>query len=184
MPGWLVVGLGNPGRGYDGTFHNAGRDVVTRLASKRGVVFREKDDARVAEITEGWLMLPETYMNLSGEAAAPFARKKGIEPAFVLAVVDDLHIPTGAVRIRPGGSSAGHNGLKSLAATLGTEEFPRLRIGIGPDPGGEFRTRYVLARPRPEALGDYIRGQETAVVALEAILERGVDETMRIFNGG
>jgi peptidyl-tRNA hydrolase, PTH1 family len=184
VPRWLVVGLGNPGRGYEGTYHNAGREVVLRLASKRGVVFREKDDARVSEIDEGWLMLPETYMNLSGEAAAPFAQKKGIEPKHVVAVVDDLHIPAGTIRVRAGGSAAGHNGLRSLEAALGTEEYPRLRIGIGPDPGGAFRTRYVLARPRPEVLGDYIRGQETALVALETILARGVEDAMRIFNAG
>lgn len=171
---WLVVGLGNPGRAYQGTLHNAGREVVERLLSKRGLVARETDGARIAALDEGWAMMPETYMNLSGQAVAPFARRKGIPASRVLVLVDDVYLMTGTVRVRASGSPAGHNGLKSIQEFLGTAEYPRVRIGVGPDPGGERRADYVLSRPVPEFAGAFLTGKEAALVAVETILARGL----------
>jgi PTH1 family peptidyl-tRNA hydrolase len=127
-------------------------------------------------------MIPETFMNLSGRAVAPFARRKGIAVDRILVLVDDLYLMTGKIRIRPSGSSAGHNGLRSIEESLGSNEYPRIRIGIGPDPGGDYRTRYVLSRPRPEVLGDYLKGQETALGAAELVMEKGVATAMNVFN--
>lgn len=180
---WLIVGLGNPGRAYAGTLHNMGRDVAEQLAAKRKVSFVEKDQAMLARIDEGYIMLPNTFMNLSGEAVAPFARQKGLPAAQVLVLVDDLYVVKGRIRVREKGTSAGHNGLKSIEETLGTTEYPRVRIGIGPDPGGEFRTDYVLSRPRPEVMGDLFSGKALGLLATETILEKGIAEAVKIFNG-
>lgn len=185
MPdGYLVVGLGNPGRAYAGTFHNAGREVVERYAEKHGIAWSETSKAFVARFDRGWLMLPNTFMNLSGEAVGPFARRKGYLPSQILAVVDDLYIETGQVRIRVSGSAAGHNGLKSIEEALGTNAYPRIRIGIGPDPGGEERTNYVLSRPRPEVLAELFQGKETALSALEAVLDHDIEKAQRMFHAG
>ncbi len=178
---WLVVGLGNPGRAYQGTLHNAGREVVERLLSKRSLAPRAIDNAIVTAIDEGWAMLPETFMNLSGEAVGPFARRKGIEPGRVLVLVDDVYLMTGRVRVRESGSPAGHNGLKSIEQVLGTNAYPRIRIGVGPDPGGEHRSDYVLSRPRPEFAGDFMKGKEAALAALETVLARGLPAAMELF---
>lgn len=127
-------------------------------------------------------MLPETFMNLSGQAVAPFARKKGIPAERVLVVVDDVYIMTGKVRVRASGSAAGHNGLRSIEETLGTTEYPRIRVGVGPDPGGEHRAHYVLSRPRPEFLGDFVRGKEAALAAVETVLGRGLNAALELFH--
>ncbi|MEK8022605.1 MAG: aminoacyl-tRNA hydrolase [Candidatus Hydrogenedentota bacterium] len=184
MPGLLVVGLGNPGRAYAGTYHNAGREVVERFAEKNGIAWSETSKAFVASFDKGWLILPNTYMNCSGEAVGPLSRRKGIPPEQVLVVVDDLYIPAGSVRIRSEGGAAGHNGLKSIEEALGTTAYPRIRIGIGPDPGGEARTQYVLSRPRPETMADLFEGKEAALAALEAVLTHGVSEAQKMFHGG
>lgn len=183
MPPYLVVGLGNPGRQYQGTYHNAGREVVERLLARRGVTARAGETALTASIAEGWALLPETYMNLSGAAVVPFARKKGIPPERVVVVVDDLYLLPGKVRVRAAGSMAGHNGLKSIEAGFGTDTFPRIRVGIGPDPGGQLRADYVLSRPLPEFVNDFLMGKDTALAALEVVLERGVTAGMNLFNG-
>lgn len=179
---WLVVGLGNPGRAYQGTLHNAGREVVERLLSKRSLAPRAIDNAWVTAIEEGWAMLPETFMNLSGEAVGPFARRKGIDREHVLVIVDDVYLMTGRVRVRDGGSAAGHNGLKSIEQALGSASYPRIRIGVGPDPGGERRSDFVLSRPRPEFAGDFMKGKEAALAALETVLARGVAAAKELFH--
>lgn len=181
---FLVVGLGNPGAKYRGTYHNAGREVAERFAARQKAEFRARDQALVASFDQGWIMLPETFMNLSGQAVQPFARQKGIDPDRILVLVDDVYLLAGTIRIRRGGSDAGHNGLKSIAECLGTIEYPRIRIGIGPDPGGEFRTGYVLSRPRPEVAGDYLEGQERALMAVEMVMARGLDAAMDTCNAG
>lgn len=180
---FLIVGLGNPGRAHAGTLHNMGRDVAERLATKRNAPFAEINKAMLARIDEGYIMIPNTFMNLSGQAVGPFIQRKGISPQQVLVLVDDLYIVMGKIRIRATGACAGHNGLRSIEEALGTRDYPRVRIGIGPDPGGEFRTDYVLSRPKPEAMGDIFSGKELAVVATETILSKGLEEAMRIFNG-
>ena len=150
--GWhrIVLGIGNPGPEYEGTRHNVGFMVLDLLAQRLGLAFtrldRHADDgARLfsgkvkAQVCEGrrkgrsfLLTKPQTYVNLSGDVAGPLLRAAGRQPDSLFVVVDDLNLPLGRMRIRPSGSAGGHNGLKSIQQTLGTDGYPRLRLGIGP----------------------------------------------------
>lgn len=149
--GWhrIALGIGNPGPEYDGTRHNVGFMVLDLAATRAGLSFtrleRHADDgSRVfggkvkAQVCEGrrkgrsfLLCKPQTYVNLSGEVAAPLLRHAGRTPDSLFVIVDDLNLPLGRMRIRPSGSAGGHNGLKSIQQMLGTDAFPRLRLGIG-----------------------------------------------------
>ncbi len=126
----LVVGLGNPGKAYTFTRHNIGRRVLERLESDppAGV----------------FLFIPDSFMNVSGPPTAELLRRKGLTPQQLLAVVDDFELPLGILRLRPSGSSGGHNGLKSIFEALGTQDVPRLRIGVGPVPEGMDPADFVL----------------------------------------
>jgi len=135
-PEWIVVGLGNPGPEYRGTRHNVGFDVVDLLAERHKIKLdkskhRSRYGIGVVGDTTVLLVKPLTYMNLSGQAVAPLAREHGIKPERILVVADDLDMKVGRVRLKPKGSAGGHNGHKSLIASLGTQEYPRLKIGIG-----------------------------------------------------
>ncbi len=146
-PEWLVVGLGNPGAEYRGTRHNVGFEVVERLAKIAGVKLdRGRQRAMVAQATLGGhgvlLVKPLTYMNLSGQAVAPLAKQAGIKPERVLVIADDLDLPLGKLRYRAEGSAGGHNGHKSLIQSLGTQAYPRIKIGIG---RGEETIDHVLS---------------------------------------
>jgi len=146
----LIVGLGNPGREYEDTRHNVGFDVVEQIARRHRVDFKntlkwKARTARIADLGEGLLLAaPVTFMNLSGWAVREIAAFHKLEPADVLVVVDDADLPLGRLRIRQSGSAGGHNGLKSIIQELGTTEFPRLRIGVGRQPG-QLRN-HVLGR--------------------------------------
>ena len=135
-PEWMIVGLGNPGPEYRGTRHNVGFAVIDMLAeSHRIKLDRGKHRARfglglVGEVPVV-LVKPLTYMNLSGQAVAPLAREYSIKPDRILVIADDLDLALGRTRLRAEGSSGGHNGHKSLIQSLGTQEYPRLKIGIG-----------------------------------------------------
>lgn len=164
----VVVGIGNPGPEYDLTRHNVGFMVLDRLAERYGQSFRrlERKDpdgtkrfsgkvkARVCDLdVDGagkvLLVQPQTYVNLSGQAVGPILRAYGLEPDALFVVIDDLNLPQGRIRVRPSGSSGGHNGLKSLSDALGgTDEYPRLRLGIGRPQGAERDSvvDYVLDR--------------------------------------
>lgn len=156
----LVVGLGNPGTEYEATRHNVGFDVVDHLALREGLLFESasalEGHGGPAEFTfarsfdpEGLLVKPLSFMNRSGGVVASLVRWAGVEPSQVLVVVDDLDLPTAHLRLRPHGGSGGHNGLKSIIESLGTDRFPRLRVGVGRPPTDA--ARYVLARfPDPE----------------------------------
>src|SRR4051812_25410717 len=122
----LVVGLGNPGREYHETRHNVGFMVVDRIAAAAGVPFQKEGKGQLARTSEYLLCKPMSYMNLSGEIVGPLARYYKILPAEVLVVLDDMALPLGKLRVRPGGSAGGHNGLKSVLQHLGTQEVPRL----------------------------------------------------------
>jgi PTH1 family peptidyl-tRNA hydrolase len=150
--GWhrIVLGIGNPGPEYDGTRHNAGFLALDLLAQRLGLSFtrleRHADDgSRVfsgkvkAQVCEGrrkgrefLLVKPQTYVNLSGDVAAPLLRAAGRTPDSLFVIVDDLNLPLGRIRLRPSGSAGGHNGLKSIQERLGSDAYPRLRLGIGP----------------------------------------------------
>jgi PTH1 family peptidyl-tRNA hydrolase len=155
----LVVGLGNPGAKYEKTRHNAGYWWVDQLASITRVSFRRESRfqgwaAKVAGADELWLLKPETFMNLSGQSVAALAGYYKIAPQDVLVVHDELDLPAGGVKLKFGGGLGGHNGLKSIAQCLGTQDFWRLRIGIGhprDQQSGECEViDYVLHAPRAE----------------------------------
>ncbi|MGD0040656.1 MAG: aminoacyl-tRNA hydrolase [Isosphaeraceae bacterium] len=183
----LVVGLGNPGTKYQGTRHNVGFELIDRLASGgRGANFTRKFDGQMAETEIDFrrvlLLKPETFMNLSGRSVGQAVRFFKLEPHEILAVCDDLSLPVGKIRIRPGGSDGGQKGLRDIAAHLGTDQFPRLSIGIG-DQGDPDAVDYVLSR---------FRGPERAVIddslilasqAVAVWVTQGIDPAMNRFNG-
>ena len=146
----LIVGLGNPGPEYERTRHNVGFVAVESLAVAWGLEWRKCYDARYAHGAldghEVYLLEPLTFMNRSGEAVGPFARQHAITPKNILVVSDEAQLPVGMPRLSGGGSSGGHHGLESLIAALGTQEFARLRIGIGQPPLPKDLTGLVLGR--------------------------------------
>ncbi len=164
----LVVGLGNPGAEYSETRHNAGFWFCERLAARLGLALARQGrfQALVAQAHPAgvWLLLPLTYMNRSGVAVGAFARFYRIESAAILVAHDDLDIPPGQLRLKFGGGSGGHNGLKDISAHLGTHEFWRLRIGIGHPGQRDQVIDYVLHPPRSEER-----------VAIDAAIERALD---------
>jgi peptidyl-tRNA hydrolase, PTH1 family len=149
----LVVGLGNPGKEYERTRHNAGFWLVERLASSNGIALRKdaKFKALVGKTAEGvWLLEPQTFMNLSGQPVQMLAGFFKIKPEEVLVVHDELDFPPGVARLKQGGGIAGHNGLKDISQRLASHDYWRLRIGVGkPQPGREGAD-YVLERPSQE----------------------------------
>lgn len=178
----LVVGLGNPGSEYRNSRHNAGFLVVEQVVRGYDATFRGNRAGETAEIiVDGrrvYVLKPQTFMNLSGTAVAPFARRHGIAPSSILVVSDDLDLPMATIRVRRKGSSGGHNGLKSCIAELGTEGFPRVKVGIGrPDPGASV-VDWVLSAP--EGLDGLLwaSGLERAAEVVRRILEYGVEAAL------
>lgn len=177
----LVVGLGNPGRDYAGTRHNAGFMVLDRLAP--GGAFRTEKAWKCELAREGELLLckPLTYMNLSGEAVRAVSDFYRIAPAEILVISDDMALPLGKLRLRPGGSAGGHNGLRSIAEHLGTLEVPRLRIGIGAaDPGASVG--HVLGKFAPEERSAFDEALARAAEAVQAVRKKGLAAAMNAFN--
>lgn len=177
---WVVVGLGNPGREYAGTRHNIGFMVVDELARRAGVRLRagrgdfEAAEARLAG-NKLWLMQPTTYVNRTGRAITQFRTAVVFDPEELLAVVDDVALPFGRLRLRASGSAGGHNGLRSILEALGTPAFPRLRAGVGAPAGEVDLADHVLGRftrAEREALPDLVGRCADAV---EAIVEIGVE---------
>jgi PTH1 family peptidyl-tRNA hydrolase len=177
---WLVAGLGNPGERYAGTRHNVGAMVVDELADRAGERFRKARfvPADVAEITADGervlLVKSRTFMNESGPAYASVAKKHGIRPDHVIAAHDDLDLAFGALRVKFGGSTAGHHGLDSLVAGLRTPDFHRLRLGIGRPPGRQDQLDFVL-RPFSK------KEQEEVVVVL---VDQAADATLSLARHG
>ncbi|HEY8549416.1 MAG TPA: aminoacyl-tRNA hydrolase [Vicinamibacterales bacterium] len=183
----LVVGLGNPGPRYKGTLHNVGFDVVDEVARRHGVSFESSPAqaliARIREPGAGALLAkPLTFMNVSGEAVAALQRYYRIALEDVLIVVDDVNLPAGRLRVRGRGSAGGHNGLKSVAAALGTESFARLRVGVGRGDTRRDLADHVLSRVPPELRATLVFAIEAAADAVEVFLEASLDEVMRRFN--
>jgi len=179
----LLVGLGNPGREYSGTRHNAGFMVLDRLAALAGARFRadRKWQAEVAAADGVWLCKPQTYMNLSGESVGAIARFHKIEPAGVLVVLDDMALPLGRLRFREGGSAGGHNGLQSILEHLGTREVPRLRVGIGAAAPGAA-TGHVLGRFAVDETPLVDQCLARAVEAVQLAQSHGLAAAMNKFN--
>ena len=180
---FLVVGLGNPGRRYANTRHNAGFLVLDRLAAAEGIAFREKGEALLAEWGRGWLMKPLTYMNLSGRAVAPFVRRKGIPLERLLVVHDDMDLPLGRIRLKHGGSSGGQKGVASIIEALGEDGFDRLRIGIGRPPAGVDPVDWVLSPFAPDERAVLERVLEAATEAVRVWEKEGLKSAQSRFNG-
>ena len=184
----IVAGLGNPGSAYRRTRHNVGFDVVERLAESLGVEFRPKPRwfAEVAEARhEGRALLlvkPLTYMNDSGKAVAAARQSIGAKPPEILVVFDDVDLDTGRLRLREKGGAGGHNGMRSIIASLGAEDFPRLRVGVGPRPSGEDLANYVLNKWPPDAQCTVSAALGMAVEAVRVAIDQGIGVAMNRFN--
>jgi PTH1 family peptidyl-tRNA hydrolase len=189
---WLIVGLGNPGPQYEWTRHNCGFMLIDELARRAGRAVRVSEcQALTTRATVGdqevLLAKPQTFMNLSGVAVSALKDKHLIEESSsVLILTDDVALPFGKIRIRREGSAGGHNGLKSVIARLGTNVFPRLRMGIAPDhppdrPGAAMRDFVLAEFPRKDrdALEQMLA---RAAQAVEAILTSGIAEAMSKYN--
>ena len=182
----LVVGLGNPGREHARDRHNAGWMVVDELASRHGGSFRSKFSGRLAEVRVGdakiALLEPETYMNDSGRSLGAATRFFKVPIEQVVVVHDDVDLEVGRLQAKAGGGLAGHNGLRSIAQALGSQDFLRLRIGVGRPGRGDPRSvaDYVLSPFDPEDGADAI--VSTAADAIETLLVEGLEPTQRAFN--
>jgi PTH1 family peptidyl-tRNA hydrolase len=183
----LVVGLGNPGQEYDKTRHNVGAEVIELLARRHGGKLRKQkersltDEVNVAGKRMA-LAIPLTYMNLSGEAVAPLVRRYGVEPGRLVVVQDEMDFELGRLQVKNGGGLAGHNGLKSIVAHLHTEDFVRIRIGIGKPPGSRQGADHVLRRFSKAERKEIDVTLEEAADAVELILAEGVDVAMNRVN--
>lgn len=181
----LVVGLGNPGIQYQRTRHNLGFMTVDRVAERAGARFRaSRFQAEVAALPGGLtLMKPLTFMNRSGLAVGAWARYHRLRPEEVLVVCDDLDLPFGRLRLRAQGSGGGHNGLKSVIAELGSQSFPRLRIGIGRPQGAGSTIEWVLSPFSPEEADRLATLLDAAAWAVECVVRDGVEAAMNQVNG-
>ena len=187
--GWMLVGLGNPGLKYERTRHNVGLRAIDLLCSQRGC---RADRLRLKALTgfcelggqKVLLVKPMTYMNLSGQAVRPLADYYKIPPEHILVIFDDISLPVGKLRVRPDGSAGGHNGAKSLIAELGTQNFPRIRIGVGEKPHPDYDLAdWVLSSFSAQEEKQLAPVLERAVEAAAAVIEDGVRQAMNRFNG-
>lgn len=183
---YLIVGLGNIGQEYAHTRHNIGFDVVNAFVTKHGGTFVNGRLAYVSEVKwKGKLFVcicPTTYMNLSGKAVKYWMDKEKIAPENMLVVVDELALPLSKLRLRPGGSDAGHNGLKSIFEILGTHQYPRLRFGIGNDYPKGMQAEFVLGKWRKEEEPLVKLKIGKAVEVIESFAAQGIAATMSQVN--
>jgi len=187
-PPFLLVGLGNPGREYRETRHNVGFMVIDRLAQESGISLsrvQQKAIVGLGSLGEHKVLLakPQTYMNLSGESVAGLVRFYKIPLDRLIVVHDDLDLPFGTLRIRPDGGSAGQKGMQSIISRLGTQQFPRLRFGIGRPPGSKQGASYVLHGFSPEEKKELDYLLSRAAEALKVFVIEGLETAMNRFNG-
>jgi len=185
---FLIVGLGNPGEEYENTPHNLGFMVMDRLAESHGIRMTRKENvSRVGLGVVGSrkvaLAKPQTFMNLSGGAVKGLAERYAVTPDRLVVVYDELALPWQELRIRPKGSDAGHNGMKSVIGSLGTNAFPRIRLGINPPgrPVGDG-AKFVLAPFQRGQKKEVEEMVERAAAAVESIIAEGVEKSMTVFN--
>ena len=184
---YLIVGLGNPGREYARNRHNVGFHCLTRLAQAHDLAFgRRKKRARIAEGTIAgqrvMLAMPQTFMNESGRAVGPLTHFYKVELGRLLVIYDDLDLPPGTVRIRPSGGSGGHKGMRSIIQHLGSQEFARLRVGIGRPPGRMDPADYVLQDLNTDEEEMFEDSLDRAVATIQTWLIEGVEEAMSRHN--
>lgn len=183
----IIAGLGNPGAQYARTRHNLGFEVVDELARRLSVrLDREKHQGKFAEAVyerqKLLLVEPMTFMNRSGDCLAALARNKVQSPADILVVVDEVNLPLGRIRLRAEGSAGGHNGLKSIVERLGTQDFPRLRMGVGDSRAAGDLSEHVLGKFRPEEFASVREMIERSVDAVLCWVSEGLGPAMTRFN--
>lgn len=183
---FLIAGLGNIGPEYELTRHNAGFLIADRLADKHKAHFELARHAYKAEIKHRGRTLhiikPTTYMNLSGKAIAYWMQELKIELPNLLVLVDDVALPFGKLRMRPRGSSAGHNGLKNIEETLGHNNYPRLRFGIGNNYHKGQQVNYVLGNFTPEEINALLPPLDKACIMIWSFCTEGIDKAMSLYN--
>ncbi|MDD4238528.1 MAG: aminoacyl-tRNA hydrolase [Desulfotomaculaceae bacterium] len=181
----VVVGLGNPGRQYAATRHNIGFMVIDRLARELNVAVNKKMcnslvGQGLIDREKIMLAMPQTFMNLSGQAVGALLNWYKLNPSDLVVVYDDLDLPTGILRIRPSGGSGGHKGMLSIMGVLGTENFTRVRVGIGRPEVVDMETAdYVLSRLDPKEIEEALK---TAAGAVACIVRDGLEKAMNLYN--
>ena len=184
---WLIVGLGNPGQKYEHTRHNMGFLTVELLAEKAGVKLNKVKFKSACNIMrfagcKCLVMKPQTYMNLSGEAVREAVQFYKIPADHVLVIYDDISLPVGKLRVRPTGSAGGHNGIKNIIAHLGTQDFPRVKIGVGAPGADGDMVDWVIGAPSQAERKVLMESFEKAIQAAECIIEQGCQQAMNKFN--
>lgn len=184
---YCIVGLGNPGKQYEDTKHNVGFHVIDKLAEKYGIsVDKFKNKAFIGDGTikdkRVLLVKPQTYMNLSGESVREIVNFYKIPQERFVVIFDDTSLPCGSVRIREKGSHGGHNGIRNIIDQMGTDQFYRIKVGIGEKHSGWDLADYVLAKFAPEDLPLMEEGMEKAVQGVELMLSRGIKEAANRVN--
>ena len=186
---WLIVGLGNPGREYEKTRHNAGFRALDLLADSLGCkVDKLKFQGLYAQVNYGgkklFLLKPQTYMNLSGRSVLQLSAYFNIPPQRIIILFDDISLPPGRLRIRADGSAGGHNGIKSIIQEVGSQAFPRVKIGVGAKPNPEYDLAdWVLSTFSAQEEKALAVALENAADAALSVIDRGVPETANRFNG-
>lgn len=186
---WLIVGLGNPGKDYARTRHNVGEETITRLAARLGERLRAgRDQALLSESRLGGqrvvLAFPLTFMNESGNSVSKLVRRYRLDDLTRLVIVhDELDLPPGVVRVKAGGGLAGHNGLRSITSHVHSQDYLRVRIGVGKPPSKEQGANHVLSRLSSSERLLLDESVQRAADAVETIVTDGVEAAMRQFNG-
>lgn len=186
---WMIVGLGNPGREYDRTRHNVGFRVTDALAKQLHIkIDRLKCKALTRFVDyEGLRVLlvqPQTFMNLSGAAVSALATYYKVPPERILVIFDDISLPVGRVRVRRDGSAGGHNGMKSIIQSLGTDQFPRVRVGVGAKPHPDYDLAdWVLSKFSAQEEKDLAPAVDHAAAAALLVLTQGVEKAASAYNG-
>ena len=183
----LVVGLGNPGSQYAATRHNIGFMVAERFAERHAVTLKKRGHQALygvgrADGTEVTVLLPQTFMNLSGASVGSAVKSLGVMPGDLIVIHDDIDLPFGTLRVKRGGGHGGHNGIRHIREALGTGEFVRVKVGVGRPPVGGDVAAYVLGRFSAQDRDRLDSVLTNSVEAVEWILLRGLQETMNRFN--
>lgn len=186
MTKYLVIGLGNIGYEYIDTRHNMGFSILDAWAQASNISFETERYGSIAEIKlkgrSVHLLKPSTYMNLSGKAASYWLKKLDIPVENMLVISDDMALPLGSIRMRKGGSSGGHNGLANIAEMIGTEAFPRLRVGIGSHIGFGSQVDFVLGKWTDEEAELLPEVRQKSIEAVKSFVLAGIEKTMTLFN--
>lgn len=186
MDKYLIVGLGNPGDEYDGTRHNTGFMVLDAFAKASNIVFEDRRYGYIAETSikgrKVFLLKPTTYMNLSGNAVRYWLNKENIDVQRLLVVVDDLSLPLGALRLKGKGSNGGHNGLGNIQSVIGTQQYARLRVGIGNDFPKGMQVDWVLGKYDDSDMKELTPSIDTAIEMIKSFVLAGINITMNKFN--